>query len=80
VVRPGLHITGRSTTGLTVQSEVLRKRLTDEHLEACLDEVSDAPRVAVTVARCEALVSAVEDRKEMAFSANLNKGKRYNHE
>ena len=51
---------------LAVQPEVLGEGLRDAQLEALRDEVPDGPGVGLEVARCEALVCAVEEGVEAA--------------
>lgn len=57
------------TYTLTIESEILRERLADDHVEALGCEVADRPRVvraAVCRQRAEALVCAIEEREQVA--------------
>lgn len=59
-----------SAGALTVQTKVLGEGLGDAELEALIDEVADRPRVAGEIARREALVCCVEERKVLTFAQN----------
>ena len=56
------------TRALAVQSEILRKRLRNAHLEALGDKVADGPRVARQITGRKALVRAVEEREVVALA------------
>jgi hypothetical protein len=50
-----------ATSTLAIKTKVLCVTLSDKHLEALLDEVTDGPSILVQVTRCESLVCAVEE-------------------
>ena len=53
---------------LPVEAEVLGEALRDAQLETLLDEIAHRPRVALQIARGEALVCAVEEREMTSLS------------
>lgn len=59
------------TSTLTIETEVLGETLSNEELEALLDEVVDGPGIAGEVARGKALVGAVEEGEVVLLAHNL---------
>ena len=59
------------TASFVVEAEVLGKRLANHHLEASIGKRSERGCVLVWVARCEALVSGVEDGKVVLGADDL---------
>lgn len=46
---------------LAIETEVLCVTLSDEHLEALLDKVTNGPSILIQITRCETLVCAIEE-------------------
>ena len=56
---------GQGPYAFSVQAKVLGKRLRDEQGKAFLDKMSHSESIAVQIAGCEALISAIEEGKQL---------------
>ena len=62
----------KSTSTLTVQAHDLGEGLSDDHLEALINEKAQSVTIPVEGTRGEALISGIEERIELLAFANFS--------
>ena len=62
----------KSTSTLTVQAHNLGEGLSDDHLEALIDEKAQSVGIPVEGSRGEALIGSVEERIKLTAFANIS--------